>query len=84
MGFRIKHTMIALPEEMFSQMLEGDNEEQSEEDLTLVICRNITALFGWAVAFEKVVVSCGLWKSCYELRAMGKIESRSVGAAVKL
>jgi len=46
MGFRIKHTMIALPEKMFSQMLEGDNEEQSEEDLTLVICRNIMALFG--------------------------------------
>jgi hypothetical protein len=45
MGFRIKHTMIALPEEMFSQML-GDSEEQSEEDLTLVICRNIMALFG--------------------------------------
>jgi hypothetical protein len=38
--------MIALPEEMFSQMLKGDNEEQSEEDLTLVICRNIMALFG--------------------------------------
>jgi len=46
MGFRIKHTMIALPEEMFSQMLEGDNEKQSEEDLTLVIYRNIMALFG--------------------------------------
>ena len=56
MGFRIKHTMIALPEEMFSQMLEGDNEEQSE-DLTLVICRNIMAFFGWAVAFEKAAVS---------------------------
>ncbi|CAD6257558.1 unnamed protein product [Miscanthus lutarioriparius] len=41
---RIKHTMIALPEEMFSQMLEGENEEQSEEDLTLVICRNIMTL----------------------------------------
>jgi hypothetical protein len=41
MGFRIKHTMIALPEEMFTQMLEGDNEEQPEEDLTLIICRNI-------------------------------------------
>jgi len=46
MGFEIKHTMIALPEEMFSQMLEGDNEEQSEEDLTLVICRNIMTVFG--------------------------------------
>jgi len=45
MGFRIKHTMIALPEEMFSQMLEGDNEEQSEEDFPLVICRKIMALF---------------------------------------
>jgi hypothetical protein len=41
MDFRIKHTMIALPEEMFTQMLEGDNEEQLEEDLTLVNCRNI-------------------------------------------
>jgi hypothetical protein len=38
--------MIALLEEMFSQMLEGGSEEQSEEDLTLVICRNIMALFG--------------------------------------
>jgi hypothetical protein len=36
--------MIALPEEMFSQMLEGENKEQSEEDLTLVICRNIMTL----------------------------------------
>jgi hypothetical protein len=46
MGFGIKHTMIALLEEMFSQMFEGDSEEQSKEDLTLVICRNIMALFG--------------------------------------
>jgi hypothetical protein len=46
MGFGIKHTIIALPEKIFSQMLKGDSEEQLEEDLTLVICRNIMALFG--------------------------------------
>jgi hypothetical protein len=65
-------------------MLEGDSEEQSEEDLTLVICRNIMALFGWVVAFEKAVESCGLWNNCCELRAMRKVESHLVGAAMKL
>ncbi|CAD6256988.1 unnamed protein product [Miscanthus lutarioriparius] len=43
---RIKHTMIALPEEMFSQML-GDNEEQSEEDLTLGRTWNQDLLDSW-------------------------------------
>jgi hypothetical protein len=45
------------------------------------------------VAFEKAVVSCGLWNNYCELRAMGKVdelramgkvESRLVGAAMKL
>jgi hypothetical protein len=36
------------------------------------------------VAFEKAVVSYGLWNNFYELRAMGKVESRLVGAAMKL
>jgi hypothetical protein len=62
MGFRIKHTMIAFLEEMFTQMLEGDNEEQPEEDLTLVICRNIGPL-----------VELWLLKSCCELWAVEKL-----------
>jgi len=36
------------------------------------------------VDFKKAAVSCGMWKSCCGLRAMGKAESRLVRAAVKL
>jgi hypothetical protein len=39
-------------------------------------------VFGWAVAFAKVAVSCGPWKSCCEKSAVGKAEHRLVRAAV--
>jgi hypothetical protein len=39
-------------------------------------------VFGWAVAFEKATVSCGLWKNCCENAAVGKAEDRLVRAAV--
>jgi hypothetical protein len=41
-------------------------------------------VFGWAVAFEKAAVSCGLWKSSCEKAAVGKAEGRLVRGAVKL
>jgi hypothetical protein len=46
-------------------MLKGDNEEQSEEDLTLVICRNIMALFGWGIELwllKKTAMSWEVWE----------------------
>jgi hypothetical protein len=43
-------------------MLKGDSEEQLEEDLTLVICRNIMALFGWVVGCGTIAVSWELWE----------------------
>jgi hypothetical protein len=39
-------------------------------------------VFGWAVAFGKAAVSCGLWKNCYGKAAVGKIEDLLVRAAV--
>jgi hypothetical protein len=39
-------------------------------------------VFGWAVDFEKAVVSCGLWKSCCEKADVGKAEDRLVRAVV--
>jgi hypothetical protein len=35
-------------------------------------------VFGWAVAFAKAAVSCGLWKSCCEKAAVRKVEDRLV------
>jgi phytochrome A len=43
-GFRIKEQVIAVPEEVLAQMLQVDNEGQSEEGLTLVACRNLLSL----------------------------------------
>jgi hypothetical protein len=41
-------------------------------------------VFGWAVAFEKVFVGCGLWKSSCEKAAVGKAEDCLVRGAAKL
>jgi hypothetical protein len=41
-------------------------------------------VFGWAVAFEKDAVSCGLWKNSCEKVAVGKAEVRLVRGTVKL
>jgi hypothetical protein len=40
-------------------------------------------VFGWAVAFGKATVNCGLWKSYCEKTAMGKAENHLVRAAVR-
>jgi hypothetical protein len=39
-------------------------------------------VFGWVVIFGEAVVSCGLWKSCCEKAAVGKVEDRLVRVAV--
>ena len=36
--------MIAVPEEVLAQMFQVDNEDQPEEGLTLVACRNLLSL----------------------------------------
>jgi hypothetical protein len=39
-------------------------------------------VFGWTVVFGKAVVSCGLWKSCYEKTVVGKVEDHLIRATV--
>jgi hypothetical protein len=41
-------------------------------------------VFGWAVAFEKATVSCGLWKSSCEKAAVGKAKAHLVRGTAKL
>jgi hypothetical protein len=38
--------------------------------------------FGWAVAFRKAAVSCGLWKNCCEKAVVEKAENRLIRAVV--
>jgi hypothetical protein len=45
---------------------------------------NYKGVFGWAVAFEKTIVGCELWKSSCEKAVVGKAEGRLVKGAVKL
>jgi hypothetical protein len=42
----------------------------------------VKGVFGWAVAFGKAVVNCGLWKNCCEKAVVEKAEDRLVRTVV--